>query len=33
MREYLDEHGFLEVHSAEQQPAATESGSSVFKVD
>ncbi|KZP05302.1 aspartyl-tRNA synthetase cytoplasmic [Athelia psychrophila] len=32
-REYLDERGFLEVHTAKLQPAATESGSSVFKVD
>ncbi|KAF7979700.1 hypothetical protein HWV62_41034 [Athelia sp. TMB] len=33
MREFLDERGFVEIHTAKLQPAATESGSSVFKVD
>ena len=32
-RQYLDERGFLEIHSAKLQAAASESGSSVFKVD
>lgn len=33
-RQYLDQHAFIEVHTAKLQPAATESGgASVFKVD
>ena len=32
-RSYLDDRGFIEIHTAKLQPAATESGSSVFKVD
>lgn len=31
-REYLNEHGFIEIHSPKLQGAATESGASVFKV-
>ena len=31
-REYLDNEGFLEIHSPKLQGAATESGASVFKV-
>ncbi|KAF5314188.1 hypothetical protein D9611_006842 [Ephemerocybe angulata] len=31
-RDYLKEHGFLEIHSPKLQGAATESGASVFKV-
>lgn len=32
-REYLDARGFFEIHTPKLQGAATESGSSVFKVD
>lgn len=32
-RAFLDLHGFIEIHTPKLQPAATESGSSVFKVD
>ena len=32
-RTYLDSQGFLEIHTPKLQPAATESGSSVFRVD
>ena len=32
-RGYLDDRGFLEIHTPKLQPAATESGSSVFKVE
>lgn len=32
-RNFLDAHGFIEIHTPKLQPAATESGSSVFKVD
>jgi aspartyl-tRNA synthetase len=32
-REYLDSHGFVEIHTPKLQGTATESGSSVFKVD
>ena len=31
-RDYLDTHGFTEIHSPKLQGAATESGASVFKV-
>jgi aspartyl-tRNA synthetase len=31
-REYLNSQGFIEIHSPKLQGAATESGSSVFKV-
>lgn len=31
-RDYLRDHGFLEIHSPKLQGAATESGASVFKV-
>lgn len=31
-REYLNEQGFIEIHSPKLQGAATESGASVFKV-
>jgi len=31
-REYLNSQGFIEIHSPKIQGAATESGSSVFKV-
>lgn len=31
-REYLDDHGFVEIHTPKLQGAATESGASVFKV-
>lgn len=33
MHEYLDEGGFVEIHAVKLQPVATESGSSLFKVD
>ncbi|KAF8340653.1 uncharacterized protein EI90DRAFT_3285967 [Cantharellus anzutake] len=33
VREYLDDKGFMEIHSAKLQGSATESGASVFKVD
>lgn len=32
-REYLDDHGFMEIHSSKLQQGASESGASVFKVD
>lgn len=32
-REYLESHGFIEIHSPKLQGAATESGASVFKVN
>jgi aspartyl-tRNA synthetase len=32
-RDYLDSQGFIEIHTPKLQGAATESGSSVFKVD
>ena len=32
-REYLDNLGFIEIHTPKLQGAATESGASVFKVD
>lgn len=32
-REYLSNHGFMEIHSPKLQGAATESGASVFKVN
>ncbi|PPR06898.1 hypothetical protein CVT24_011588 [Panaeolus cyanescens] len=32
-REYLSQHGFIEIHSPKLQGAATESGASVFKVN
>jgi aspartyl-tRNA synthetase len=31
-REYLSQHGFIEIHSPKLQGSATESGASVFKV-
>ena len=31
-RDYLNSHGFMEIHSPKLQGAATESGASVFKV-
>lgn len=32
-RSYLDEHGFVEIHTPKLQGGATESGASVFKID
>ena len=32
-RNYLDDHGFLEINTPKFQPAVAESGASVFKVD
>jgi aspartyl-tRNA synthetase len=31
-RQYLDQHGFIEIHTPKIQGAATESGASVFKL-